>query len=431
VRRLFTDGSHKDILYPLLVIFIGTFGATSLTRPNDRLSYAAFLVLCGGFVVRMAKEWSVTRPRLVLQAYDVVPLALLGVWLYGVLLGFSRGNSARNVIANFAGMTIYAIYYFFLFCRIRKFDLLRCVVAAAAVNVGYMFMFFIWDKVFGYFVARSQFHRFFFVRDYYSETLILVAVPVVLILGGLLSGRPRTVGWRPRATIIAVFFIHAYALVQMSLSKAILLFYFLSIAFLVLYFRRNILALLRRRDVMPTVVLVGALALAIYPSIHATGTYVATAIFNVTGRQMLQPEEAALARTAALARSEQTKELLGDLHFWGRGLGAPISSGYSRDAAGYGFEQNYLNLIHKFGVFAGVIFLAYLFLAWRIFTGLRTFTTRPLAFASMAVFAGFIMGYGNPMLMSPVMVAFQCVILFWLRPGPSIQGASMTALANA
>jgi len=129
----------------------------SVTAPNDKLSYAAFALVTAvgivGFVrrARAGTGWAVT-----LQPYDAIPFVLMLVWFYGVVLGFARHNQPGNIVRNFAGMTMYLVYYLLLANRIRPFDAVRCVLAAAAVNTIYMYGFFGWDKVFGPMLGRPD-----------------------------------------------------------------------------------------------------------------------------------------------------------------------------------------------------------------------------------------------------------------------------------
>jgi hypothetical protein len=144
-------------------------------------------------------------------------------------------------------------------------------------------------------------------------------------------------------------------------------------------------------------------------------------LYEVNGchAPLIEPTASAVVQ-AKIARREMTIAFLHDLHPLGRGLGAPLK-GNKRDPMGYGFEQNYLNLLHKFGVFALVIFGAYLVACLRIVLAISAFRTRHFAFASAAFLAGLIMGLGNPTLMSPIMVTLHCMVLYWLRPEGSGQ----------
>ena len=405
------DRSTDDVLLPLFVIFVGTFGATSVMPPNDRLSYIGFTVMCAGFAWRLSRSetWATVFRRIAWQSYDLAPMAMLAVWLYGLGLGFALGNRPHNVVANFGGMALYVLYYVFLLARVRRRDLLMTVIAAALVNVVYMFVFFFIDKGLGQFWLRFQYHRFFNTRDYYSESLILVAGVFALLAGTLLLTPFDRI--RERVLAFGIYPI-AFALVQISLSKAILAFYVSLTCFLMFLFRPSWLRRFKRRDLADMAAIAGIFAIAVFPSIRLLNLYTGGAPPPPSVRSSSYVTEA----TASITRAEQTAALLHDLHMFGKGLGATISGGYKRDAAGYGFELNYLNLAHKFGVFTGVILAAYAFIALRVLNALRQRRTRSFGLASMGLFAGWIMGWGNPILMSPVMVALQCVVLYWLRP---------------
>ena len=108
-----------------------------------------------------------------------------------------------------------------------------------------------------------------------------------------------------------------------------------------------------------------------------------------------------------------------DLTLSGKGLGAPLAAGNTREPEGYGFEQSYLNVIHKFGLFALPIFAAYALIAWRIVSAARSQRLRIFGWAASAVFGAWILAAGNPTLMGPISVSLQAVVLYLLRPRPA------------
>ena len=147
-----------------------------------------------------------------------------------------------------------------------------------------------------------------------------------------------------------------------------------------------------------------------------------TYAFRLYGADTCRSSPAAIVPlTSSDIRRNQSAAIAEDLHFFGKGLGAGLASGYTRDARGYGFEQNYLNLVHKFGIFAVLIFMAYGGTAWWIVAAAKHPRTRILALASTPFYVGLIVGYGNPTLMSPIMVVVHAVVLYWFRPtrGPA------------
>ncbi len=572
--RPFKDPQNLNqvLLYLLLLVLVGTLGATSIFRPNDKLSYAAFVMLAAVWalgIIRRRRTGTAEDVRL--QPYDLIPFVLVLVWVYGVVLGFAYHNRTENVIRNFAGMALYSTYYIFLVNRIRKFDVLRCVLMAAGVNASYMYGFFGWDKVISPIVNHPTYFRFFEVRSYYSETLILLAVPIGLIVRKLWfppEGLAAVAGRRRDVHAIALLSVYLFAFLSISLSKATLLAFGLAVLASIVFLGHRLFPSLRTHRLVSLAALTAVLVVTIYPASLLLGDYVpdyvsrslptidwsaATRVFvrqppepsvkrpsatdavaaanvrrfadavanslgprdrvlihqanvsafedqiggrliyrgapdaaNVTEAEWTKLERgtpaevnailaklgvhhlliqtaqprmhvmdlcahgAPLRRSAPVPVAEVSYafELYGidaccppppsaasagvlssteirrnasaaiteDLHLFGKGLGAGLTSGYQRDPSGYGFEQNYLNLVHKFGVFSVLIFLAYGYIAYRIVGALKRPRTRCFGFASMAFFVGLIMGYGNPILMSPVMVTLQCAILYWLRP---------------
>jgi hypothetical protein len=693
----FKDPENRAILVSLLVILSGTIGATSATLPNNTVSYSGFGLLLLLVGIRVWRRGLPDTRGLGLHVYDLVPLGLVLVWLYGFVLGLVNHNPTGGVFRNFAGMALYALYYVFLFARVRKFDLLRCLLIAAAVNTTYMFGFFLYDKVYGPLFGEPRFFRFLDVRAYYSETLVLLMAPIALIVHQLLSPPPEASGALRRSdrTPIVLLYLYLFAFLQISLSKATLLAYLLVFPLAIVVLGRRVVALVRNRAAFRLAAVAGTCLLSVYPLTHLLA-YVASAdhssgktsapelalstsdplaaLRTPNARRVLQqftqtaashvaadervltageyapfldsgleghliypgvpsverddavwrqlqrgnpadvsaglmalrvrhlllrggqprplvfrfcvhtgpvarseslqagrrssfvfelyqidecrppafegistlpppiaefvdvvasrvasrdhvwirPEHAELfegrveglvytgsldmegvtaadlarleGRTRAeigeamgraglkylivqtaqppprmllacafdapiersapvgegdaryafelyevkgcraplidgtdsalvqakIARREMTYLFLKDLHPLGRGLGAPLK-GYKRDPMGYGFEQNYLNLLHKFGVFALVIFAAYALACVRIALAAGAFRTRHFAFASAAFLAGLIMGLGNPTLMSPIMVTLHGMVLYWLRPDASVK----------
>ncbi|MEP6593020.1 MAG: hypothetical protein ABJC51_04975, partial [Acidobacteriota bacterium] len=680
------DAPHRFIVYSLLVILIGTFGATSVNLPNNSISYLGFTaMLVAGGMALWREGWRPAGALTTLTAYDLIPAALVLVWMYGFALGLAHHNRTSGVIHNFAGMALYSLYYVFLFTRVRKFDLVRCLVAAAAINALYMFGFYLYDKGYGRLLAEPKFFRFFDVRAYYSETLVLLLAPIALLVRQILSPQNETDPRRlTRRDVWAILLLYAYifAFLQISLSKATLLAYVAAIPVAAVALARRVIDLVRHRAIVRLAAVAGTVLVALYPLAilmayisspdrgsspgadrshlaplfqraedrAAVEQFVSQAASRIgqegrvfvpagweeifqgplgrrlvaesewpTGNEMprrglasapdtaalvrsldiryalvstaqprsqlsslcvhsdpllrsaaLRPEptsslvfelyrlddcrtaasptakpaapdvsrfladiallvpddagilvrpeyagtfassvpglvyrgapgtesirpsewsglmsqkrgeiEAALRRLgiayvivqtaqprpavlacagptpvvrsapivvgeqsqyafalyalnrchgerltpavptavvqAKMARREMNRAFLQDMHPLGKGLGAPLK-GNLRDPDGYGFEQNYLNLAHKFGLFSLVIFAAYMVTIARIALGFSGFRTRHFSYASAAFLAGLIMGLGNPTLMSPVMVALHCMVMYWLRP---------------
>ena len=103
-------------------------------------------------------------------------------------------------------------------------------------------------------------------------------------------------------------------------------------------------------------------------------------------------------------RYAQVKELLNDLSIQGNGLGAPISSGYSRSVAyPYGFELSFLNLIHKLGVFSLLYFGFLGYSGYRVVNSAKPLQERCAALG--------LLGYVFPAIGNPILFAVQAVFL--------------------
>ncbi len=584
-RSTFARLSHsaeRPILFSLLLILGGTVGATSVTSPDNRVSYAGFALLLVLASVRgVRRQANLLRLPRPLLAYDLMPVALIAVWLYGIVRGFAAHNPPLHVLHNFFGMTLYAVYYVLLGRGVRRSDLVRCVVLAAGVTAVLMFGFFLFDKAWGRVAANPTYFRFFAVRDYYSETQMLLLAPAALLVHQLLSPPARrTRPWRSR-TLSATLLLYAYlfAFLQISLSKATLLAYLLGAAVTVLAMGRSIVRTATHGGLLRVAAAAGTIALSLYPLTHllayvaepvppaavsdmAAATEAPTAAtspaapagFAADARAAAKPQNRAApaalldfiaavqstvaadgriwigADNAALfagsiagllspgssgadasdiktleqgnrsdiaaaidrlgirylivqtaqpplhffaacrfdlpllrsdvitvtvqsryafelyavdgcrrrsligrlpdavveskrIRREQAAAIIADFQPLGRGLGAPVR-GDRRDPGSYGFEHNYLNLLHKFGIFALVIFAVYAVTLARMVRLAAGFRTRHLVLASTALVSGLIMGFGNPMLMSPVTVTLHAIVLYWLRPLEIRNGAA-------
>ena len=103
-------------------------------------------------------------------------------------------------------------------------------------------------------------------------------------------------------------------------------------------------------------------------------------------------------------RYAQASQLLADVVPLGHGLGAPITSGYSRSVLyPYGFELSFLNVVHKFGVFSLIYFGFLLYSGYRILRSEKPIIERSAAMG--------LLGYTFPAIGNPVLFAVQAVFL--------------------
>jgi hypothetical protein len=117
-------------------------------------------------------------------------------------------------------------------------------------------------------------------------------------------------------------------------------------------------------------------------------------------------------------RSMQSDYLFSEFSVFGKGLGAALDSGYSRDYYAYGFELSFHNAFHKFGL----VFLLALF--WYFWTLAQSLYLIFISKSSLELRIGsFVFGamlylipsYGNPLLFSPTAVLLHVLSLYLLR----------------
>jgi hypothetical protein len=105
-----------------------------------------------------------------------------------------------------------------------------------------------------------------------------------------------------------------------------------------------------------------------------------------------------------MERYAQARELLRDVVPFGHGLGAPITTGFSRSVIyPYGFELSFLNVIHKLGVFSLLYFAFLVYCGFRIVTSSTPIVERAAALG--------LLGYTFPSIGNPVLFAVQAVFL--------------------
>lgn len=329
-----------------------------------------------------------------------IPLSMLFVWTYGVAVGFFRGNSVVGITRNFAGMVFYLVFYFLCYAGMSNRELARVTIVSAFAVIGTALL-----VTYQYWAGGGS---LFGARTFYSANLSVLCVPLSVILLGWSSG--GRLGWVEGRTALnrrwfSLFFfvIGSYVLVLATLSKGYILAY-VALIFSIpsLSFIR---ALVRGRVNLRAVILIT------FCTLLSLGVVARSQEFRVQIRNLFTGE-----LSGNEVRLEQAKELIADSTITGRGLGAALASGYSRDDLGYGFETTYFNLIHKFGLFSGVIFFGYLATVGAAIRGIvRNADPFPSA-AALGAMVFLIPAAGNPILYAPVSTVLHCAALYWLIP---------------
>jgi len=355
--------------------------------------------------------------------YDLIPLFMITIWFYGFLLGFYLENNKVFIISNFAGMVTYLFYYIMILSRLSKEKVFGFVCYAATIvavstiilkilqvlgigNDGFV------EAIFGnirggtstgheriYFVGQVSifvllgitFGRFF-EREKYIKSFDLFNYKIFKIF------RFRNV-----VASIILFLVIFYSLFIIPASKGFILGGIVMILIYTLSTMKLLFINLRIKKyilILPLIILLTAVfALKLNIDRVATSIFSAEDISNVL-------------------RFEQAYLLLDNINFYGNGLGAVLPFGYSRNLdLPYGFEVIFVNVFHKFGVFAVIILICYMY---SIFIGLKCIFKKnnPNYNYHIAAFGGLFFLFpslGNPILFNPQVVLIHCVSLYLLK----------------
>ena len=122
----------RNAIYVLLfLLLIGNYGINS----------TVFQYVCASVIFMVSLYAILAKGRVpsLFGVIDYIPLVMMLVWFYGLSLGFLKGNNPLFIISNFAGMSLYFLYYVFRMLMLGKKQLFQVVLGAALVNVGYAF----------------------------------------------------------------------------------------------------------------------------------------------------------------------------------------------------------------------------------------------------------------------------------------------------
>lgn len=324
--------------------------------------------------------------------FDIIPAIFIAAWIYGICVGFVLGNNASYVISNFAGMSLYSIYFIMVFSKINEERLVKVVLSAAVANAIYSYGFTFWLLIVE---GRSYVEL---LRVYYS--------PGLSVLGPFLASSFVAIGLlrscngssKIKDAALLVFFLVPYGVLSFSkgyFASAIMLFAFVLLVLFVCTVR-SLKVTHAGLFLMLSLILSSALVM-----------------YNFADEFLFlySVEEAGNS-----IRNQQKDYLIEDLSFFGNGLGAVLDSGYSRnDAKPYGFELTYLNILHKLGSIGALVWLAY---AVCIAIPLANILSRKEWRFSWLAIGGMLFlvpGYGNPLLFGPTIVTLHCVVMYWIR----------------
>ena len=391
--------SYKTRRFIYLLLFLLLIA--SYSHANDFFQYSGYVISAIMLVLTLVNIFIRNYFFKFKTIIDFFPLLMMFSWFYGVSLGISRDNNLFFVFSNFAGMSLYFIYYVIVYFKLNTFTLFKVVLVASVVNMLYSFSSFImsdYGSIVG--VAINSY------RIYYSGGLMVLAPIISLIIAKYVFRKSEILSSHQTLDkyLGVLFLILAItALVVFSVSKG---FFLVLVAIPLIFIAAIIVKMFLYRGLL-----------------KSSFTFLFAFIFSIFLIYFFYPSVVDFlvhnfsnAERSNMFRSMQSVEIIKRLSFFGSGLGAVFEDGYIRNTNfPYAFELTYLSLIHKIGILSIIPFFIYIytcFLIWHQLLKSKDFFYPSLALGSTLFL---IPSYGNPMLYAPVMVTLHCIAIYWLR----------------
>lgn len=348
--------------------------------------------------------------------------ALLVLWAYGFALGLAGGWPNGHVVRNFFGLATFLPLLLASSVILRDKELWPTIIVSSVLaTVGCVALRVL--AITGY-LTTDEF-RFIGIPNGISEygvRLYTFGVFLTMMLQALVAlklyeelSRKR---WARAALFVVALLLLTWSILFVTDSKGMLLG---SLAVLVVPFA---IARLTWSHLTYALVVAVTTVVAVHTTPVATRAFATICGIEVSADFLLlaqDSDEAGLSGPMTdslsarlnmfgasalgnLQRYEQIGQLLADTTWWGRGLGAPISTGYARsEEFPYGFELSYLNVVHKFGLFSLLYFAFLIYTVYRIWRSPASPSERAVAFGALTYLA--------PAVGNPINFAIQLVLL--------------------
>lgn len=360
----------------LLLVLSGSF----TVNETDQYVY----VLCVGYMLFSFFLFIVYRSGSIpLSAYPIkIALLMLSVWIYGFILAIINHNAMHMVIRNFAGMTMYLLTFFLWNIKDKQYRFSRLAI--------FMGDYIQVISVISY-VLLTYFHF-----SYIKQIPILNA-----FVGG--GGSAGFVQYYARELAHISFLFYFYKVICCKFDYKPFFMIFVAIYRLVVINDSG-------GDLLATAVLAVILLLCqfkyIKREIFALGIiFVCMLLLYIIYKEnsfifsLFSPADEGNAR-----RYTEIHWLLQHISFWGYGLGKELGYAGAKQY-NYGTEMVYLNIFHKFGVFAFAILFCFASSFWKAIKYLGKEDKRnPYAVVPLGLMAYLIPSLANPMLFSVVSV---------------------------
>ena len=330
--------------------------------------------------------------------FDLSPLLIFFVYLYGLALGLIYENQPGYIIRNFAALSLlpfvyYTCIYFFsaqyIFIFAISVGLLNLLVTISAYflqKIGLDISLFPYSSIYGTIGGATDYDA---PRFWYSMQTMMYSLWSALLFKILIRHSKRATGFQTvyddyqlgHIATLVIWALLSVAAFILPLTKGGFLAA-IAISITVFFFspRKAEKNWILISFSLLTVIFTSPLWFSnVWPSVSG--------IFSSAG-------------DSNSIRYEQFHYLIEDLDFFGRGLGATIP-GYARsEDQPYGFELTYVNLIHKFGFFGVLLGIFYFYIFFEFARNLRKRHTAIISAYGLGMIAFIFPSIGNPMLLS-------------------------------
>lgn len=380
---------NKLIVYMTYIYLIIVLWGALVTRregTSDKvyLLSVAYLLVMGIYILIERKF------RISTSFVSYIPIIMICVWAYGFMRGFYLGNPRGMIIRNFAGMSLYVLYFFLYHIPMDLDKIIKLVrVLSVFVCIVTIFMyidtFVLHTKIFYNFPMLKNFDEAHTI-EYYCRDMIYISFCCTLYKI-LYLGKVKVVNFVYLALcILAVFGCMRLRGVELALI--------VTCGIVVIF------AVLKKKTPIARIFLlicaIFGIAILIYsPKI----------IGILFGNGDIGNK----------VRYRQISFFLENMTILGHGLGAPLNDLRKSNFDGYGVELIYLNIFHKFGVFAFLILFCYAYTVVQGIKMIRRTKGDVRDVIPLACMGYLIPALGNPILFGPHNILLHIVALLMIQ----------------
>ena len=340
-------------------------------------------------------------PLLALE--DKIALSFILVWLYGVIIGFIRGNQTNYIIANFAGMVCYLSYFCFSYFKCNIHTLNRILLWSGLIISLYAIL-----KLFSYIYGISI--PFIDSDVGTSSTGQLRVYFTTLSISYTLLGASFYSFTHKDSSSSSFLNIKIFSFICMVLTIAVFFFVSSSKGFLlgaailiiIIGLGEHVVNLFHGKLNSNLLLLLLLLFIIVFFLYYYE-------YFSIVD-MMFDKEDASNS-----TRYDQLVYLLDDCSWIGKGVGAVVPGIVRSEDGPYGFELTYINLVHKFGIFSLILFVNWAYMFVVLIKMILRRQHRLNAIIALSALGYLFPSIGNPMLMHPSLVVLNCLSLYYMK----------------